>query len=67
MSEKSVCFPQEKTLNKVSFVPISDMHKHIQREEGGRKRMEKDESKSTVKLNRQREQGGGSGAYWSVK
>lgn len=29
--------------------------------------MKKDESKSTLKLNRQREQGGGSGAYWSVK
>lgn len=37
VSEKSVCFPQEKTLNKVSFVPISDMHKYIQREEEGRK------------------------------
>lgn len=28
--------PQEKTLNKVSFIPISDLHKYIQREEEGR-------------------------------
>lgn len=38
VSEKSaVCLPQEKTLNKVSFVPISDLHKYIQREEKGEK------------------------------
>lgn len=42
----AVCLPQEKTLNKVSFVPSSDLHKYNQREEKGR-RMEKDESKST--------------------
>lgn len=51
MSEKSaVCLPQEKkTLNKVSFVPIPDLHKYIQQEEGRENRMEKDESKSTGK------------------
>lgn len=48
VSEKSAfCFQQEKTLNKVSFVPISDLHKYIQQEEKKKKRMERDESKST--------------------
>lgn len=38
VSEKSaVCLPQEKTLTKVSFVPISDLHKYIQQEEERRK------------------------------
>lgn len=38
VSKKSaVCLPQEKTLYKVSFVPISDLHKYIQQEEEGRK------------------------------
>lgn len=37
-------------------------NKYIQREEEARKRMEKDESKSTGRVNRQREQGGGTGA-----
>lgn len=39
VSEKSaVCLPQEKNLNKVSFVPSSDLHKYIQQEGEGRKR-----------------------------
>lgn len=40
VSKKSAfCLQQEKTLNKVSFVPISDLHKYIQQEE---KKEEKD-------------------------
>lgn len=39
VSEKSaVCLPQEKNLNKVSFVPSSDLHKYIQQEGEGRKK-----------------------------
>lgn len=48
MSERSaLCLPQEKTLNKVSFIPISGLHKYIQQKGRREKGMEKDESKST--------------------
>lgn len=38
VSERSaVNPPQEETLNKVSFIPLSNLHKYIQQEEEGRK------------------------------
>lgn len=67
VSEKSaVCLPQEKTLNKVSFVPISDLHKYIQQEEEGRKGWKRMRARALERGNRQREQGGGTGACWGV-
>lgn len=34
VSERSAaCLPREENLNRASFVPISDLHKYIQREE----------------------------------
>lgn len=48
VSERSAaCLPQEKTLNKMSFIPVSGLHNHIQQEEKREKGMEKDESKTT--------------------
>lgn len=52
MSERVSCLPHEKAMNKVSFVPISHLHKYIQQKEEGRRGWKRMRARATDRGNK---------------